>query len=90
MARQDLPSKENSWRFRVDLAYVGESALPTGQRELSSVEWAKRALVIHGAFCDQPWPGNEDGDDPCLSRTVGSGDTPVSYTHLTLPTIYSV
>ena len=35
VARQDLPSKENSWRFRINLAYVGESALPTGQRELS-------------------------------------------------------
>ena len=32
---KNLPSKENSWRFRIDLAYVGESALPTGQRELS-------------------------------------------------------
>ena len=29
-----------------------------------------------GAFCDQPWPGNDAGDDPDLSRTVGSsGDT---------------
>ena len=33
------------------------------------------SLVIHGAFCDQPWPGNEAGDDPGLSRTVGMGDT---------------
>ena len=31
--------------------------------------------MIHGAFCDQPWSGNEAGDDPGLSRTVGSGDT---------------
>ena len=30
---------------------------------------------MHGAFCDQPWPGNEAGGDPGLSRTVGSGDT---------------
>ena len=30
---------------------------------------------MHGAFCDQPWPGNDAGDDPGLSRTVGSGDT---------------
>ena len=30
---------------------------------------------MHGAFCDQPWPGNEAGDDPGLSGTVGSGDT---------------
>ena len=35
VARQGLPSKENSWRFRIGLAYIGESALPTGQRELS-------------------------------------------------------
>ena len=27
--------KKNSWRFRVGFAYVGESALPTGQRKLS-------------------------------------------------------
>ena len=75
VARRSLPSKENSWRFRIDPAYVGDSALPTGQRDVSSVDWAKRALVIHGAFCDQPWPGNDSGDDPGLSRTVGSGDT---------------
>ena len=30
---------------------------------------------MHGAFCDQPWPGNDAGDDPGQSRTVGSGDT---------------
>ena len=30
---------------------------------------------MHDAFCDQPWPGNEAGIDPGLSRTVGSGDT---------------
>ena len=30
--------------------------------------------MMHGAFCDQPWPGNDAGDDPGLSRTVGSGD----------------
>ena len=35
VARQSRPRQENSWRFRVDLAYVGESALSTGQRELS-------------------------------------------------------
>ena len=32
-------------------------------------------LVMHGAFCDLPWPGQDAGDDPGLSRTVGSGDT---------------
>ena len=30
---------------------------------------------MHGAFCDQPWPGNDSGGDPGLSRTVGNGDT---------------
>ena len=35
VARLSRPRQENSWRFRVDLAYVGESALSTGQRELS-------------------------------------------------------
>ena len=30
---------------------------------------------MHGAFCDQPLPGNDSGYDPGLSRTVGSGDT---------------
>ena len=30
---------------------------------------------MHGAFCDQPWPGNDTGDEPGLSRTVGSGNT---------------
>ena len=27
VARQSRPRQENCWRFRVDLAYVGESAL---------------------------------------------------------------
>ena len=31
--------------------------------------------MIHGAFCDEPWPGNDAGDDLGLFRTVGSGDT---------------
>ena len=31
--------------------------------------------MIQGAFCDQPWPDNDCGDGPGLSRTVGSGDT---------------
>ena len=35
VARQSRPRQENSWRLRVDLAYVGESALSTGERELS-------------------------------------------------------
>ena len=30
---------------------------------------------MHGAFCDQPWPGNDARDDPGLSRRVGGGDT---------------
>ena len=30
---------------------------------------------MHGAFCNQPWLGNDAADDPGLSRTVGSGDT---------------
>ena len=34
VARQRRP-QENSWRFRVDLAMSAESALSTGQRELS-------------------------------------------------------
>ena len=25
---------------------------------------------MHGAFCDQSWPGNDAGDDPGLFRTV--------------------
>ena len=29
----------------------------------------------HGASLDQPWPGNDSGDDPGLSRKVESGDT---------------
>ena len=30
---------------------------------------------MYGTFCEQPWPVNDCGDDPGLSRTVGSGDT---------------
>ena len=30
---------------------------------------------MNGAFCDPPWPGNDAGDDPGLSRSVGGGDT---------------
>ena len=30
---------------------------------------------MHDAFCDQPWPGNDAGDDPGLSCAVGSSDT---------------
>ena len=26
---------------------------------------------MRGVFCDQPWPGNDAGDDPGLSRRVG-------------------
>ena len=74
-AEQSLPIKENSWRLRIDLVFVRESALPAGQRELSSVDWTRRGLFLHGAFCDQPGPGNDSGDDPGLSRTVGSSDT---------------
>ena len=25
---------------------------------------------MHGAFCDQPWPGNDSGGNPGLCRTV--------------------
>ena len=39
------------------------------------MDWTKRALELHGAFCDQPWPGSEAGDDPGLSRAVRSGDS---------------
>ena len=35
-----------------------------------SVDWTNRALVMHGAFCDQPRPDNDPGDDPGLSCTV--------------------
>ena len=35
VARQSRPRQQNSWRFRAGLAYVGESALSTGQGELS-------------------------------------------------------
>ena len=47
----------------------------TGEKELSSVDWTNRALVMHSAFCDQPWPGNDSGGDPGLSHTVENGDT---------------
>ena len=66
VARQSRPRQGNSWRFRVDLAMSVSGG---------SVGWTKGALVMHGAFCDQPWPGNDAGDDSGLSRTVGSGDT---------------
>ena len=35
LARQSPPRHENGWRFRVDLGYVGESALSTGRIELA-------------------------------------------------------
>ena len=35
MARQSRPRQEKNWRFRVDLAYVGELTLSTGRKELS-------------------------------------------------------
>ena len=35
LARQSPPRYENSWRVRVDLGHVGESALSTGRIELS-------------------------------------------------------
>ena len=66
VARQSRPRQGNSWRFRVDLTMSVSGG---------SVGWTKGALVMHGAFCDQPWPGNDAGDDSGLSRTVGSGDT---------------
>ena len=35
VARPRRPRLATTWRFRLDLAYVGESALSTGQRERS-------------------------------------------------------
>ena len=35
VVRQSPPRQEDSWRIHVDLGYVGEYALSTGQRELS-------------------------------------------------------
>ena len=58
-----------------DKKIAGDFVLFRLRRWVGSVDWTKGALVIHGAFCDQPWPGNEAGDDRGLSRTVGSGDT---------------
>ena len=66
LARQSPSNHENSWRFHVDLGYVGESALLTGRIGLS---WCT------ALFCDRPRPGNDPGDDPDLSCTVPSGDT---------------
>ena len=88
MAPQGLLSKEISWGFGFDLAYVGESALPTRQRELWSVDWNTRALVVHVVFSDQPWPGNDSGDDSGISRTVGSGDMADTAHTVRLPDVF--
>ena len=58
----------NSWRFSVRLAYryVGKSALLTGQCELS---------CCTALFYDQPWPGNDAGDDLVYFVQRGLGDT---------------
>ena len=40
---------------------------------ISPMSVSRVCRLIHGAFCDQLWAGNDAGDDPGLSRTVGSG-----------------
>lgn len=42
---------------------------------VGSLNWTNRALVIHGASCDQPWAGKDPGEDPGLSCVVASDDT---------------
>ena len=42
---------------------------------ISPMSVSRVCRLIHGAFCDQLWAGNDAGDDPGLSRTVGSCDT---------------
>ena len=42
---------------------------------------------MHSAFCDQPWPGKDAGDDPGLSRTAGSGDTAHTAHTMRLPDV---
>ena len=57
------------------------------QSNKTAGDWAKRALLMPSAFCDQPWPGNDSGDDPGPSRTVGSGDTADAAHTMCLPDV---
>ena len=55
VARQSPPRQENSWRFRVDIAYVGESALST-DRESSRDAWRfLRPAMAWEWFWEWPW-----------------------------------
>ena len=67
LARQSPPRHENSWRFRVDLGYVGESALSTGRIELSLC--TTLSATSHGLRMTLGM------NDPGSSCTVPGGDT---------------
>ena len=50
--------------------------------------WTKRALVVHGAFCDRPRRGNDPGDDLDISCTaVPIGDTAHTTHTMRLPDV---
>ena len=60
----------------------------TGELDLEGAQ-ALTDIVI-GALADQPCPGVETIQNRVEEALVQAGHWPVSYTHLTLPTIYSV
>ena len=42
---------------------------------------------MHGAFCDQPWSGNDPGDDPWPILCCGAGDTAQTAHTVRLPDV---
>ena len=62
----------NFWRGKAlhDKKVAGDFVLVSATSVSRLCRLDDRDLVMHGAFCDQPWPRNNPGDDPGLSRTV--------------------
>ena len=73
LARQSPPRHENSWRFRVDLGYVGESALSTGRVELALCTALSATSHGLGITLEMDDPGDDPGGNPDLSCTDSAG-----------------
>ena len=77
---------------------AGQLTLEQWDRDIAELGQAFRSasLTLFGGFDDAKLPSeDQELEDLALNRHLGylsdaAGDLPVSYTHLTLPTIYSV
>src|SRR5450756_37285 len=75
----------------------GEAVLPGEESELAEQEHGQQRLGGHDQSGDEhvveverPQAGMGQDMPPAVEQLTGTDPAPVSYTHLTLPTIYSV